>query len=208
MRWLVSSTDMIATPTELAICCTMFSSVDPRATSCEVSVFSAEVMIGIIVPPMPRPITNRVAMSTVYDVVEVIWVSENIPPMISSSPNGTIRPTGSLSVSAPGDRHGDHGADALRRHQQPGVQRRLAAHLLEVGRHQQQAAEERHGEQEHGRDRHGQVAVAEQPQVQQRVGRTERVQHEQPRSSPAPIPIVVSTSASLIVPLDGIEEMP
>ena len=32
-RWLVSNTDMIATPTELAICCVMFSSVDPRATS-------------------------------------------------------------------------------------------------------------------------------------------------------------------------------
>ena len=36
----------------------MFISVEPRATSVDRSVRSAEVMIGIIVPPMPRPITN------------------------------------------------------------------------------------------------------------------------------------------------------
>ncbi len=29
------------------------------------------------------------------------WVSANMPPMIGTSPNGTMRPTGSLSVSAP-----------------------------------------------------------------------------------------------------------
>ena len=49
---------MIATPIEEAICWLMLSSVEPRATSCDFSVFSADVMSGIIVAPMPRPMTN------------------------------------------------------------------------------------------------------------------------------------------------------
>ena len=53
---------MIATPQELAICWLMFSSVEPRATSWALSVFSAEVNSGIIVAPIPRPITNRKPM--------------------------------------------------------------------------------------------------------------------------------------------------
>ena len=70
-RWLVSSTDMIATPHELAICWVMLSSVEPRATSWAFRVFSAEVNSGIIVAPMPRPITNSSAMITGYGVVAV-----------------------------------------------------------------------------------------------------------------------------------------
>ena len=54
LRWLVRITDITATPTELAICWVMLSSVEPRATSGAVSVFSAEVNSGIIVPPMPE----------------------------------------------------------------------------------------------------------------------------------------------------------
>ena len=57
-RPLVSTTDMIATPIDDAICWLMLSSVEPRATSCEVSVFIADVISGIIVAPMPRPMTN------------------------------------------------------------------------------------------------------------------------------------------------------
>ena len=62
MKPLVRMTENVATPIELAICWVMLSSVDPRATSWWVSVFSAEVMIGIIVAPMPRPMTNRIGM--------------------------------------------------------------------------------------------------------------------------------------------------
>ena len=40
---------MIATPIDEAICWLMLSSVEPRATSCDFSVFSAEVISGIIV---------------------------------------------------------------------------------------------------------------------------------------------------------------
>ena len=61
-RWtlkpLVSSTENSAVPIEAAICWVMFISVEPRAISWSFSVCSAEVMIGIIVPPMPRPMTN------------------------------------------------------------------------------------------------------------------------------------------------------
>ena len=57
-RPFVSTTDMIATPMELAICWLMFSSVEPRATWWAVSVFSAEVISGIIVAPMPSPMTK------------------------------------------------------------------------------------------------------------------------------------------------------
>ena len=58
LRPLVSTTDMIATPIDEATCWLMLSSVEPRATSCDFSVFSAEVISGIIVAPMPRPMTN------------------------------------------------------------------------------------------------------------------------------------------------------
>ena len=58
-------------------------------------------------------------MSTRYDVVAVIWVSANMPPMMSTSPKGTIRPDRAACRERAGDRHGEHGAEALRRHQQP-----------------------------------------------------------------------------------------
>ena len=56
---VVRKTEMIATPIEEPICWVMLSSVEPRATSCARRDFSAEVMIGIIVPPMPRPMRKR-----------------------------------------------------------------------------------------------------------------------------------------------------
>ena len=58
---LVSSTEKTAVPIEAATCWTMFISVEPRAMVCSRSVARAADMIGIIVPPMPRPITNRAA---------------------------------------------------------------------------------------------------------------------------------------------------
>ena len=89
---------MPATPTELAICWVMFSSVDPRATSCDLSVLRAEVNSGIIVAPIPRPITNSSAMITLYGVVAVSWVSPNMPIRMKSRPKGTILPIGCLST--------------------------------------------------------------------------------------------------------------
>ena len=64
LRWLVSSTDIVAIPIELAICCVMFSKVEPRATAWAASVLRAEVNNGIIVAPMPMPITTSIGMST------------------------------------------------------------------------------------------------------------------------------------------------
>ena len=52
---LVRITEKSAVPMEAATCWVMLSSVEPRATLCAVSVASAAVMIGIIVPPMPSP---------------------------------------------------------------------------------------------------------------------------------------------------------
>ena len=95
-----------------------------------------------------------------YGVVAVSWVRANMPPMMATSPNGTIRPTGSLSVSAPAMGIVHIAPRPCTRHQPAGLQRGLAAHLLEVGRHEQQAAEERRGEQEHRDDRDREVAVA------------------------------------------------
>ena len=56
--WLVRITEKSAVPIEAATCWVMLSSVEPRATLCAVRVASAAVMIGIIVPPMPRPMTK------------------------------------------------------------------------------------------------------------------------------------------------------
>ena len=58
LKPLVSSTENSAVPIEAAICWVMFISVEPRAISWSFRVASAEDMIGIIVPPMPSPITN------------------------------------------------------------------------------------------------------------------------------------------------------
>ena len=176
---------MTATPTELAICWVMLSSVEPRATSWWVSVFSADVMIGIIVPPMPRPITNSTGMMKPQcEVSASIWVSANMPPMMSDQPERHDPPDRDLVGERAGDRHGQHRADALRGDQPAGVQRRLAAHLLEELGHQQQAAEERRGEDEHRQDRRPSGCGSEQPQVEQRVLGPERVDHERRPSGP------------------------
>src|SRR5690242_10904035 len=97
LRLLVRTTDIVATPTELAICWLMFSRVEPRATSWAFRFRRAVVMIGIIVAPMPQPITTSITMIAGYGVVSVIWVIPNMPTMINARPIGTIRPIGTLS---------------------------------------------------------------------------------------------------------------
>ena len=67
LKPLVSSTEKNAVPIEAATCWVMFISVEPRAISWFFSVCSAAVMIGIIVPPMPRPMTNSAASRKRYD---------------------------------------------------------------------------------------------------------------------------------------------
>lgn len=59
----VSTTDAMATPKELATCWVMLSRVEPRATWCAVSALSELVMSGIIVAPMPRPMTKSAGMT-------------------------------------------------------------------------------------------------------------------------------------------------
>ena len=60
--WLVRITEKSAVPMEAATCWVMLSSVEPRATVWSVRVASAAVMIGIIVPPMPRPMMKSAPM--------------------------------------------------------------------------------------------------------------------------------------------------
>src|SRR5699024_777749 len=92
---------MMAAPAELAICWVMFNSVDPRATSSCFKVRSAAVNNGIIVPPIPSPSTNRVPSNTAYDVSYSTRVRPIMPIRMTSTPVGTIRPTGKRSTSAP-----------------------------------------------------------------------------------------------------------
>ena len=73
-----------------------------------------------------------------------------------------------LVGEAAGDRHAQHGAEALRGEQQADVHRGLEPDAAEVDRHQQHAAEHR---DDHEHERHGgrrEHPVAEQPQVDQR----------------------------------------
>ena len=53
----------MATPKELATCWMMFSIVEPRATWGPTSAFSELVISGIIVAPMPRPMTKSTGMT-------------------------------------------------------------------------------------------------------------------------------------------------
>lgn len=55
---MASSTEIIAVPMEDDTCWMMFSIVLARGTSSWTSVWIAAAMVGIIVMPMPRPITN------------------------------------------------------------------------------------------------------------------------------------------------------
>lgn len=55
---LVSTAEMIATPIKEPTCWIMLSRVEPRATSGPVSARSAEVIVGIMVAPIPRPMTK------------------------------------------------------------------------------------------------------------------------------------------------------
>ena len=64
--------------------------------------------------------------------MDVIWVSANMPPVISTRPKGTIRPTGILSVSAPAIGMVSIAPMPCGATQQAGVERGLAADLLEV----------------------------------------------------------------------------
>jgi len=98
---VVRMTDMTAAPTEPPICWTMFVNVDPRATSWLLSDFSAEVMIGIIVPPMPRPITNSALHRNQYEVSAPNLRETENPIAIRPRPNGTVRPTGIRSAKVP-----------------------------------------------------------------------------------------------------------
>ena len=101
-------------PTALATCCVTLSSVEPRATSAALSVLSAEVNSGIIVAPMPSPVTNSQPMMCQSDVPgSVLWARPNMPIRMPRKPNGTMRPTGILSTQRAGDRHRQHRADAL-----------------------------------------------------------------------------------------------
>jgi len=99
---LVRTTEIVAIPVALATCWVTLSSVDPRATSAALSVLSAEVNNGIIVEPIPSPVTNSQAMICLSDVPgSVLLASPNRPVRIPRKPNGTMRPTGILSDNAP-----------------------------------------------------------------------------------------------------------
>ena len=68
-------------------------------------------------------------------------------------PISEVRPAPIRSVDAPGEAHAEAAADPLRDQQQAGVDRVLAAHDLEVERHQDHRAEQRGAEAERGRTR-------------------------------------------------------
>ncbi len=101
MRKVVSSTDITAVPIEALICWVMFIRVEPRAIWASLRVRRAAVMVGIIVMPMPRPITKNAPDVTQNDVSVVSMVSGNMPMTISTSPVSTNLPGPNLSVSEP-----------------------------------------------------------------------------------------------------------
>ena len=78
----------------------------------------------------------------------------------------------------PGERHRQRRAEALRRHQQARRQRVLAARHLVVERQDDHGAEERGADEERRRGRGAERPHAEQPDVDQRARRAQRVEHE------------------------------
>ena len=186
---------MTAVPIEAAICWVMFSSVEPRATSWAFSVCSAEVMIGIIVPPMPRPITNsapRMQRVRTWSAVE-LGEHRTCRSVITTMPNEHDLAGPDLVGQDAGDRHGDHRADALRGEQQAGLQRatRRGPAGSSVGT-SSRPPKNAIANSEHRDDRDRQVAVLEQPQVEQRVlgrgtrGSTKRDHQQRRRSASGP----------------------
>jgi hypothetical protein len=58
-------------------------------------------MIGIIVPPMPSPMTNSASNRNEYDVSALTWVNIAIPTTMVVIPAITILPGPILSVRIP-----------------------------------------------------------------------------------------------------------
>ena len=119
--WLVRITDITAVPMEPAVCWMMFIIVEPRAIWWCVRLASAADMIGIIVMPMPMPITNSAPSSSRYGVVGG-HLGEHAHAGGDQHDAGEDELAGADLVGQPaGDRHGEHRAEALRRQQQAGA---------------------------------------------------------------------------------------
>ena len=85
------------------------------------------------------------------------------------------------------DRHGQHGAQALRNDVQGGLKWCLVEYLLEIAWQQQDRAEKCGSEDEHPGIRDGHHPVLEQPQIDQRViGPQQRARHESGDGSTSP----------------------
>ena len=87
---------------------------------------SAAVIIGIIVMPMPMPITNSAPSISRIGVVSVICVKTPMPDRDQQADRQHELARAHLVVETSGHRHGQHRADTLRRQQQTGGEGGLA----------------------------------------------------------------------------------
>ena len=126
--------------------------------------------------PMPRRRGRRRAARRTSSRLTI--TNGSVPSVARISPTTATGPPPNRSVRRAGDRHGERGADALRRHQQARRERRLPAVDLVVERQEDHRAEQRGADEERGRRRGAERRVAEQAHVEQRPVDAQRVEHE------------------------------
>ena len=135
-------------------------------------------MAGIIDMPMPKPRTTIAAPSSQKDVCRVDQDEGERGDDHDRAAHQRRQPAAEALGDAAGEGHRERRADALRDQQQAGDDGVLAAHELEVQRHQDHAAEQRGAEAE-GRHRRGRERlVGVQADVEQRVLDVQRADDE------------------------------
>ncbi len=145
---------MIAVPSDPPTRCRTVSCGLASLTCSRPSTANAAVMAGMIDRPMPTPRTSIAAPIVTYGVVAVISTNGIVAATSTNPPISDVRPGAEALGGAAGQRHPDRTADALGDEQQAGGQRALAAHRLEVERHQDHRPEQRGAEAE-GDERRG-----------------------------------------------------
>jgi hypothetical protein len=135
-------------------------------------------MAGIIDAPRPRPPHEEPGEQQRVRAVPADEGVRDGPDRQHQQPDGHDA-AAAVAVGQPAAGvHADRRADALRHHQQPGLQRRVAADDLVVQRQQDHRPEQRRPQQEHRRRRCAEPVLAEEPDLDQRVLDPPRVDDE------------------------------
>ncbi len=180
--------------------CATLTSPDAAPASSDETAWMPAVVSGVNAAPMPTPMRiSGAPMPSTKPVVSVIWLSQAIPVAATSSAADEQRQVADPRRDARHDAHEREQHERHRQERQPGLQRRLPAHVLQV-LGQEEEHREHAADREHARDiGAGAGAAREQPQRRDRLaGAALDAQEDASSSSPAPkAPMVIGSPQPL-----------